>query len=194
MMVFSRIPTLITVSAAAVLGAAAGASLTVVNGLDLSAMISPDVLASSVMTAAALFTVRRWLTGFTERNRLALAELVLQQQNLKDQHAVNMSKVGMANAEAQLQAEAAQGRLAAMNERLDTLAKSRAAEHEELKRLRTEHADLLTEYNALVLESLQAGSNRFTQTGPRAVRHPVVELLPDQRGHARQPGDAPAPQ
>lgn len=192
---YSQIPTLVTVSAAAVLGLAAGASLTVAIGTDLSAMISGDVLASSVMTALALFTIRRWLSGYDARSRAALTSVAEQQRALEEQRAAHETAVQeRAAAAVTRESTATQDQLRAMSERVDALAEGRTADRQELETLRQTNRELLDEYNALVRETLQSGAAQFVRkdchqvAGPRLVA--ASEVVPEPRGEY-QPADAP---
>ncbi|MCM1964916.1 hypothetical protein [Streptomyces sp. G1] len=194
-MQYPQIPTVVTITTAAVLGVAAGVSLQVVTGLDISAMIGPDVLASSVLTAVALFTIRRWLSGYDARTRAALASIAEQQRAIEEQHEAHERALKERAAAVTREAAAAQDQMSAMDRRLNALAEGRAADQAELKALRETNAEILDEYNALVRETIQAGAAQFARkaggqtAGPRLAA--AAEHLPEPRGGRRHPADAP---
>lgn len=195
----SRIPTLVTVTAAAALGSAVGISYAASTDLDISAMVTPDTLASSVMTGLALFTIRRWLAGFDARTRATLSAVAAQQLAIEDQQAANEHALKERAAAVSREAAAAEDKVRAISARLDALAEGRAADLEKLEELRRTNAEVLAEYNALVRETIQAGAAQFARkdchqaAGPRLLH--ATELLPEPRGEAHPAADnqAPAP-
>ncbi|MFF4385547.1 hypothetical protein ACFY0G_01955 [Streptomyces sp. NPDC001552] len=196
----SRIPTVVTVATAAALGLAGGAAATaLIDGdtvADIASQMTTGVLSTAVVTAAALFVIRRWLAGYDARTRQALATVAAQQRAIEDQQAANERTLIERAAAVTRESAAAQDRMRAIGSRLDEFARGRAAEQQELATLRQTNTELLDEYNALVQESVRATAVQFARKdchpapGPR--RLAAAELVPEQRAEPH-PADATAP-
>lgn len=174
------------VTAAVVLGLAAGSSLTfLLDGpffAGITALLATGVLSTAVVTGVALFVIRQWLAGYDSRTRTALADVARQQHEMEQQQAEQEAAMEERASLVSRESATAKQQLADMSDRLDKLTESRAADQEELKRLREENGEILAEYNTLVRETLQAGAAQFARrpvTGPRLLA--ASDLVPEPR-------------